>query len=392
MGEAAVVLKREKDSASEAHRLRIAMLGHKHVHGREGGVEIVVTELAARMAALGHEVTCYDRSGPRAFKAEPRANGERGSFHVKRVWTLNLRGIAAVTSSFSAALRATLSDADVVHIHAEGSAAMSWLPRLRGKRVIVTVHGLDWARAKWGRFASGYLRWCEGQAVKHADAIIVLSRETRDYFKARYNRDCAFIPNGVERPERVAVNAVNGLWGLEARGYVLFVGRVVPEKGIHYLIEAWKGVRTDKKLVITDGCSDTEAYMRRLKAMAGESVVFTGFQQGRILAELYSNAYVFTLPSDLEGMPLSLLEAMSYGNCCLVSDIPECADVVEDRGVTFPKADVARLRAALQNLIDHPEIVERYRQGVADFVCGRHDWDDVVAQTLALYRGQPARR
>lgn len=366
-------------------KLNIAMLGHKHVLSREGGIEIVVNELATRMAARGHSVTCYDRHTHHVSGEEIDQRTEVGGVKIIPVWTIEKKGLAAMTSSLSAAWKATWGKYDVVHIHAEGPAAMSWLPKIRGKRVIVTVHGLDWARAKWGGFATKYIKWGEKQAVKHADEIIVLSRGVQDYFRSTYGRETVFIPNGVSRPEPKLADEIKKLWGLDKDSYVLFLGRIVPEKGLRYLVEAWKDIQTDKKLVIAGGSSDTEAFMNELKAAAGESVIFTGFQQGRVLEELYSNAYIYTLPSDLEGMPLSLLEAMSYGNCCLVSDIPECAEVVEDKAAVFPKGNVDELKKTLQELLDNPERVEQYKKNAADFICQKYNWDDVVGKTLELY-------
>jgi glycosyltransferase involved in cell wall biosynthesis len=370
--------------------LKIAMLGHKRIPSREGGVEIVVEELATRMAAQGNSVTCYNRNGHHVsgknFDSEKVS--EYRDVHLKSVFTIDKKGLAAVTSSFSASVRAALGKYDVVHIHAEGPAFMCWLPKLFGKKVIVTVHGLDHQRAKWGRFASWYILSGEKNAVKFADGIIVLSESVRKYFKDTYNRETVFIPNGVNRPEIVAAQEITERWGLEKDSYILFLGRLVPEKGIHYLIEAFKSVKTDKKLVIAGGSSDTTEYMDSLKKIAGDNVIFTGFQQGQILEELYSNAYIYCLPSDLEGMPLSLLEAMSYGNCCLTSDIPECAEVVEEKAVTFKKTDVMDLRERLQKLCSDPESVQKYKDGAADFICKKYSWDDVVERTLALYREQ----
>ena len=367
-------------------KLKIAMMGHKHVLSREGGVEIVVRELATRMAALGHRVTCYDRRTGHVSGSEIDTRREYEGVEIRTVFTVDRRGLAAMTSSLAAAWRAARSDCDVVHIHAEGPAAMCWLPKLAGKKVVVTVHGLDWARAKWGGFASRYIKWGERQAVRHADAIIVLSEDTRKYFDRTYGRKTEFIPNGVCRPEIRQAGAIKRLWGLEQDGYVLFLGRIVPEKGLDCLMEAWKGVSTDRKLVIAGGSSDTTEYMNALKGAAGDNVIFTGFQQGAVLEELYSNAYVYCLPSDVEGMPISLLEAMSYGNCCVVSDIPQCAEVVEDRAVTFPRGDANALRKALQALLDAPETVRRYKDGAADYICAKYSWDDVVASTLRVYR------
>jgi glycosyltransferase involved in cell wall biosynthesis len=368
--------------------LKIAMLGHKRIPSREGGVEIVVEELATRMVEQGNSVTCYNRKGHHVsgkdYDAE-RASEYRGVC-LKSVFTIDKKGLAAVTSSFSASVRAALGKYDVVHIHAEGPAFMCWLPKLFGKKVIVTVHGLDHQRAKWGRFASWYILSGEKNAVKFADQIIVLSESVQKYFKDTYNRETVFIPNGVNRPKIVDAQEIMEQWGLEKDSYILFLGRLVPEKGIHYLIEAFKSVKTDKKLVIAGGSSDTTDYMDSLKEIAEENVVFTGFQQGQILEELYSNAYIYCLPSDLEGMPLSLLEAMSYGNCCLTSDIPECAEVIEDKAVTFKKADVMDLQEQLQKLCSAPQLVQKYKDGASDFICKKYNWDDVVARTLQLYR------
>ena len=265
---------------------------------------------------------------------------------------------------------------------------MSWMPKLLGKRVIVTVHGLDWQREKWKNgFGAKYIRWGEKMAVRCADEIIVLSRNVREYFRNTYNRETIWIPNGVTKPEIRSAEQITQKWGLQGNDYILFLGRLVPEKGIHYLIEAWKGLQTDKKLVIAGATSDSDAYGKRLKELAGNDpgILFTGFVQGVLLEELYSNAYVYVLPSDLEGMPLSLLEAMSYGNCCVVSDIPECAEVVEDKAAVFARGNVEELKNCLQNLCDDSALRARYGAEAADFICGKYSWDDVTRRTLELY-------
>lgn len=365
-------------------KLNIAMLGHKRMPSREGGIEIVVEELSTRMAKKGHRVVCYNRKGHHVagnvFDIERKS--EYKGVILKDVFTINRRGLAAMTSSVFATLKASFGKYDVVHVHAEGPAFMCWLPKLMGKKVIVTIHGLDWARAKWGKFASWYIRTGEKMAVKHADEIIVLSQGVKNYFEKEYNRETVFIPNGVNRPEIRTAKEIRK-WGLEKDNYILFLGRLVPEKGVHYLVEAAKTL--DMKLVVAGGSSDTQEYMDKLKAMDA-NVVFTGFIQGRALEELYSNAYIYCLPSDLEGMPLSLLEAMSYGNCCVVSDIAECAEVVEDKAVVFEKSNVEDLREKLQKLVDDREIVQKYKKEATDFICGKYNWDDVVERTLELYK------
>lgn len=371
-------------------KLNICMLGHKRVPSREGGIEIVVEELSTRMVALGHEVTCYNRGGHHVSGQEfdDKKRMQYRGIKLKTVPTINLKGIAAMSSSFFAAIMATFGKFDVVHFHAEGPCAMLWLPKLFGKRCVATIHGLDHQRAKWGKLASTYIMLGEKCAAKFADEIIVLSGGVQKYFKDTYNRETKFIPNGVNRPEIRDVDLIRDKFGLEKDSYILFLGRLVPEKGIQYLIEAFKEVHTDKKLVIAGGSSDTDEFANELKERASgdERIIFTGFVQGQLLDELYSNAYFYTLPSDLEGMPLSLLEAMSYGNCCLVSDIEECASVVEDRAVTFRKSDVADLKNKLQMLCDNTKLIFDYKEQAADFIFSKYDWDMVTEKTIELYQ------
>ncbi len=367
------------------------MFGHKRMPSREGGVEIVVEELSRRMAELGHDVSCINRRGHHVSGSEYDGADLKvyNGVKLKSVPTIEKKGLAAVSSSFFAAVHSAFSCADVVHIHAEGPALMCPLPKLFGKRVIVTVHGLDWQREKWKHgFGAKYIRWGEKMAVRFADEIIVLSKAVQDYFIDSYGRKTVLIPNGVTKPECAEAKIITENYGLKKGEYILFLGRLVPEKGVHYLIEAFKLISTNKKLVIAGGASDTEDYAAQLRQQAegDERVIFTGFVHGRMLEELYSNAYVYVLPSDLEGMPLSLLEAMSYGCCCLTSNIPECADVLTDHGETFEKSDVAELGRKLCRLCNEPDTVDAYRKTVSDFICRKYNWDDVTKQTLNIYK------
>ena len=366
----------------------MAMFGQKRL-SREGGVEIVVKELCTRMAKAGHKVTCYNRSGHHVSGAEYDRKTEYTGIRQRSVPTIEKKGLAAVSSSFFSALCSAFGRYDVVHIHAEGPAFFCWIPKMFGKRVIVTVHGIDWQREKWkSGFGSKFIRRGEKNAVKYADEIIVLSAGVQKYFEKTYGRKTRFIPNGVNRPEIQKSELITEKYGLTKDSYILFLGRLVPEKGLRYLIEAYKQTKTDKKLVIAGGSSDTDSFMKEIKELAkdDERILFTGFVQGKMLDELYSNAYIYTLPSDLEGMPLSLLEAMSYGNCCLTSDIPECTEVVEDKALIFKKSDVDDLKNCLQDACDHQEKVLGLKKQAADFICGKYNWDDVVEETMKLYR------
>ena len=371
------------------HRqLKIAMLGHKRIPSREGGIEVVVEELSIRMVKLGHEVTCYNRSGHHVSGKEFDGQNLKvyEGIRLKSVFAINKKGLAAMSSSIFGAIRATFEGHDVVHFHAEGPCAMLWLPKLFGKKCIATIHGLDHQRAKWGKLASTYIMIGEKIAVKYADEIIVLSRGVQDYFRITYGRETEFIPNGVDRPTIRTANLIKK-FGLVKDNYILFLGRIVPEKGQRYLIEAFKQIETEKKLVIAGGSSDTDEFMNELKKIAedDERIIFTGFVQGNLLDELYSNAYIYVLPSDLEGMPLSLLEAMSYGNCCIVSNIDECTSVVEDKAVVFKKSNVVDLKQKLQNLCSDEVLVQKYKDVTAKFISEKYNWDEVVKQTLQLY-------
>lgn len=376
----------------KTNKLNIAMLGHKRIPSREGGIEIVVEELSTWMVKLGHSVTCFNRRGHhvsgKEFDGKQEIGNEYKGVKLKSVFTIDKRGLAAMTSSVFGSIKAAFGSYDVVHYHAEGPCAMLWLPKLLGKRCIATIHGIDWQREKWKQgFASKYIHLGEKVAVKYADEIIVLSKGVQEYFRDTYGRETRFIPNGVNRPMIREAELIKK-FGLEKDGYVLSLGRLVPEKGLRYLIKAFKEVKTNKKLVISGGASDTDSFMTELKELAkdDERILFTGFIQGTLLDELYSNAYIYTLPSDLEGMPLSLLEAMSYGNCCVVSDINECTEVVEDKAVSFRKSDVDDLREKLQILCDNEVEVGKYKDGAAEFICKKYNWDDVVERTLELYR------
>ena len=370
--------------------MRIAMLGHKRMPSREGGVEIVVEELSVRMAAMGHDVTCYNRRGKHVSGREYGVNAlrEYKNVRLKSVLTLDIKGIAAMSASFFAALCASFGKYDVVHFHAEGPCAMLWLPKLFGKRCVATIHGLDHKRCKWGRFARWYIMLGEKCAAKYADEVIVLNQRDQEYFREKYGRETSLIPNGICRPERQKIDLIGKKYALQADDYILYLGRIVPEKGLDDLIEAFKGVNTGKKLVIAGGASDTSEYFERLKNLAGDDqrIIFTGFVQGKMLEELYSNAYLYVLPSKIEGMPLSLLEAMSYGNCCLVSDIEECRNIIGDHGVSFTCGAAGDLRAKMQFLCDSPAETGKYRETAADFVCKKYVWDEIVNQTLAIYR------
>ena len=373
--------------------MRVAMIGHKRIPSREGGVEVVVEELSVRMAALGHRIDAYNRFGHHVSgKKYDQEYGWKGRKFYKgvRVYivpTFRRSSLNAIVYSFFATIMALFHHYDVIHFHAEGPCAMLWLPHFLKRKIVVTVHGLDWQRAKWGNFASFVIKFGERMAAKYADEVIVLSENVKQYFKETYNRETIYIPNGITRPAPQGQTVIGEKYGLKKDGYFLFLARIVPEKGLHYLIEAFSGLKTDKKLVIAGGSSQAYGYMEQIHRMAAEDerILMTDFVQGQVLEELYANAYAFVLPSDVEGMALTLLEAMSYGDCCLVSDIRENTEVVEDKALTFRRGDVKDLKRQLAWMLEHPDEVRRMGEESVDYICGKYNWDDVTGRTLAVY-------
>ena len=372
--------------------MRIAMIGHKRYGSREGGVEVVVTELARRMAALGHEVTCYDRSGSDVMTGDAVDGRERvvDGVRVVPVKTIDKKGLAALSSSYFATLAAINDRPDVIHYHAEGPCVPLPLARRAGIRTVATIHGLDWRRAKWGRLASTYIKMGERAAATKADGLVVLSKSAQSYFQDAYGRTATFIPNGIEPKQPRLASQIKEKLGLYEGSYLLYLGRLVPEKRPELLIEAFKGLDTDKKLVIAGGGSDTSGYEATLReaAQGDPRILFTGFVNGGSLEELYSNCYAYVLPSDVEGMPMSLLEAMAYGRCCVTSDISECADVLAGNGVTFDKGSADSLRSALQDLLADSGRATALGAAAKSHVEKTYNWDSVVERTLAVYRGE----
>lgn len=373
--------------------MKIAMFGHKRIPSREGGIEVVIEELSTRMALLGHEVTLYSRKGHnvagKQFDSELFMQDEYDykGVKVKQVSTLDFKGLAAVTSSYAAMEAAIADKPDVIHVHAEGPSATLYKAKKAGIKTVVTIHGLDWQRAKWGPFGRAYIKHGERCAVKNADRIIVLSKSMQNYFYETYSRKTNYVPNGIDRKEERPANYISEKWGLLKDSFYLYVGRIVPEKGLDYLIDAYRRLDTDKCLVIAGASSDTDVYSRKIQEVAKSDprILFTGFVQGIALEELYSNAYCYILPSNIEGMPMSLLEAMAYGRCCVTSDIPECAEVISDCGVLFNKGDSSSLLKKLVELQENPCRVEKIGHAAQKRVLDVCSWDTTVRQTLALY-------
>lgn len=360
--------------------MKIAEFGHKHVFSSEGGIEVVVTEQTIRYAKESNLVTVFDRW---ELDKPERKYIKVANLRIVKVPTLSNSKVNAQLYSMLASVQCLLDDFDIIHIHAEGTAVFLPLLKLFGKKVVVTVHGLDWQRAKWGRFASSYIQLGEEMIAKYADGIIVLNQETQNYFRDRYNRRSVIIPNGVTVYPTNETNLIEQ-FGLERNGYILFMGRFVPEKRLDLLVDAFLEANMSKKLVLAgtadDSVKSSEWYE---KAAKSNNIIFTGFADGRLKSQLYSNASLAVLPSDLEGMSISLLEALGYGIRVLVSDVPENKAIVKEYGDTFKASDVGDLKRMLEVETKKPFMrgKEQYQ-----YIKDNHSWDVSAAQTLEFMK------
>jgi glycosyltransferase involved in cell wall biosynthesis len=359
--------------------VKIAMIGQKGFPATYGGIERHVEEVAVRLVERGHTVSVYCR-----HDYTPARGPHRG---VRRIHqpSLNTKHLGTATHVVASVADSVFRDFDLVHFHALGPSLFSWVPRLAGRRSVVTVHGLDWQREKWGPAASWLLKRCETAAVRFPDRTIVVSQTLQRYFRERHRRETVYVPNGTTLPPLGRSGDVRR-FGLEPGRYVLFVGRLVPEKGVHYLLDAYRKVRTELPLAIAGGYAFAPEYQEQLQARASERVRFLGYVFGEALDDLWANAHFVVLPSTLEGLSIALLEALSHGRCALVSDIPENLEVADGCAPVFRSRDVEDLRARLQDLLDHPERVREYEGMARRRIEERFSWDRVVDRLEAVYQ------
>lgn len=365
--------------------MKIAMIGHKCIPSRDGGVEVVVEELAARLASWGHDVHCYNRV------ASGDGDTARSTRLYRGIWVhasplTEARGIGVLIHSAGASLKAISQSSDVIHLHAEGPASMALLTHLANVPTVVTIHGLDWQRIKWGRIASGVLHMGERIAVAYADELIVLTQSAQQYFDRIYGRAAHRLPNGVSAQPRRKPEEIARRWALQTDGYALCLTRIVPEKGLHDLIAAFRGVPTAKRLIIAGRIDPTDPYTARILSMAGTDrrIVLTNIVCGSTLAELLCNCCLYVLPSYVEGMSMSLLEALSAGARCLVSGIAENRETAGRCAWYFPPGDVIALRAQLCALLDAPDTAAD-RMARIRHVREHHNWNDIAHATLRIY-------
>lgn len=366
-------------SSEHGNRLKVAFIGGRGVGSAYSGIERYYEEIGGRLAARGHKMLVYCRS-----HFSPRVRSYRG-MRLRRIPTIRSKHLETLIHSFLATVDVCFRDIDVVQFHALGSSVFAWLPRLAGKKTVVSVRGLDWQRAKWGLLARAYLRFCESASLYCPNATVVVSRTLQRYFRNRFGAEVQCIRNGVGRPEHLPPEEIRR-WGLAGRDYVLYAGRISPEKGLDCLIEAHRAIESVCALVIAGGSSYSEEYIARLKSRAGPRVIFTGYASGRSLGELYSNALAFVLPSRIEGLSVALLEAVAYGLPVVVSDIPENREVVEEcGGRLFRLDDVNELREVLQKVVNERSAISHTGSLAREGSTHSFDWDQITLETERFY-------
>ncbi|MBK8231442.1 MAG: glycosyltransferase family 4 protein [Candidatus Eisenbacteria bacterium] len=360
--------------------MKIAMVGQKGIPATYGGIERHVEEIGTRLVERGHEVDVYSR-----FHYSHQQGTYRG-VRIRRLPSVNTKHLDTITHCALATVDSLFRSYDIIHYHALGPSVFARLARLWGPKTVVTVHGLDWERGKWGKLASWFLKACETPAIHFPNKTIVVSKTLREYFLEKYNVDTAFIPNGANPGVFRPPNKLKK-YGLDKHRYVLYVGRLVPEKGCHYLLEAWSQLKTDTRLVMAGGSSFSDGYVDSLMRIRNgdERIHMVGYVYGDLLEEMWSNAYMVVQPSILEGLSISLIEAISHGKCVLASDIPENLEVIEDCAVTFRNRDVLDLRDKLSHLLAHPEQVDEVARRCRRHAEQHYSWAKITEATEAVY-------
>ena len=359
--------------------MNIAFIGGRGVVGTYSGIETYYEEVGSRLVQLGHEVTVYCRS-----YFTPKVAFHRG-MRVKRLPTVRTKHLETIVHSLLSTGDALFRRYDIVQFNALGSSPLAVVPRLLGTGTVVSVQGLDGERAKWGKIAQRYLQACEWTSARCPSATSVVSHHLVNYYAQYAHANIAYIPNGVTLRPPVPPNHLTA-FGLGHKNYILFVGRLSPEKGCHYLIEAFKGLDTHLKLVFVGDSTYVDDYIQMLRKDESDRILFLGFRTGEILEELFSNAYFYVLPSTIEGLSISLLEAMSYGNCVVASDIPENLELVEGHGFTFRSAHPDSLKQTMAYLMQHPTLVEETGKAAKDYVQKNFTWDMIAQSTESLYK------
>jgi len=359
-------------------RPRIAFIGGRGVISKYSGIESYYEEVGKYLARRGNEVTVYCRK--HFTPALPEHNG----MCLVRLPTIRSKHLETVIHTLLSTAHAITQGYDIVHYHALGPALFSWIPRVFGMKTAVTVQGLDWQRKKWGRIASAVLLAGEKASARFPDATMVVSKELQRRYTENQGIESFYVPNGgILRDRRPAKKILE--WGLDAGQYVLFLGRFSPEKGCHLLVRAFEQIETDVKLVMAGAASYCDEYSKELRRHASDKIRILDWVSGETLDELLTNAMIFVLPSDMEGLSLALLDAMGAGLCVLASDIPENREVVEGAGYLFKPGDVDDLAERLRFLIANPAVRQAAGKTARRRIEEEYQWPKIAMEIEKVY-------
>ena len=368
-------------------KLDIAYIGLRGVPAVYSGVERAVEEIGGRLAKMGHRITIYCMSQ----RYKEKFNKYRG-MELRYIPTIMSKNYEMMLYCFIATTKSLFSNHDIIHYHAQGPSTAAFIPRIMNLKVVATVHSLEWKRAKWGRTAKKYLKYGEWASANYPHKTIVVSETLKKYYEEKYLKRVHYIPNGMKIAKKINLNYIKKKFNLKRNKYILFVGRLVQEKKIELLINAYKEINTDIKLVVVGGTSFTDSYIKKLRdlAISDHRIIFTGPIYGKHLDELFSNAYLFVLPSALEGNPIVILEALSFGNAVLVSDIKENIEVITENqnlyGFTFVNENQNDLEHKLEKLMENSKLVDEMKTKAKQFAFDKYNWDNIAEKTLELYR------
>jgi len=374
----AIVPPRPTTAPAPAKKLRVAFIGGRGVVSKYSGIEAYYEEVGQRLAQMGHEVTVYCRT-----YFTPKA-AEHNGMRLVRLPTIRSKHLETLVHTILSTLHALTQRYDIVHFHALGPALFSFLPRLVGQKTAVTVQGLDWARQKWGRIASTVLRLGERASVALPNGTMVVSQALQRRYRETHGVEASYVPNGGVLRQRAQAKKILEI-GLEPGRYVLFLGRFSPEKGCHLLVEAFEALDTDVKLVMAGASSYCDDYSRELRTHASDRIRMLDWVSGDMLDELLTNAMIFVLPSDMEGLSLALLDAMGAGLCVLASDVPENREAIDGAGFTFRKGDATDLAAQLLYLIDNPEVRASVGRAAKRRVIDQYQWQTIATDIEKAY-------
>lgn len=357
---------------------RIAFIGQKGIPATYGGIEDFTEQVSLRLAQKGHDVTVYCRPHYTSFN-ESTYKG----VSLKKIRSIKTKHLDALSHTFFCSLNSLWNDFDVVCYQALGPSSLCFIPRFFGKikvgkrppiRVVSIIHSLDWKREKWGPLAKLLIRTAEYPSVLFPHKVAVVSQGLKSYFEDKFNVSVEKITPGIKPAKFREPNRIRQ-FGLEKDKYVLFLGRLVPEKGCHYLVQAFKNLDTDFKLFIGGDGYFADDYLNELHQERSDKIIFGGYVDEELKEELFSCAYLFVLPSEVEGLPQTVLEALSYGKCVLTSDIPENKEASGPWGTTFKNKDVEDLKEKLKLLLARKDLVNSLNEERIKYIQRNYSWD-----------------